>query len=52
VKARDDDRKIASAEDPTNAPDRDLRQEMVVRVLHGEFPILAHAHRADDMQTA
>ena len=52
VKARDYDRKAASAEDPSKAPDRDLRLESLVRVLHGEFPLLAHAHRADDIHTA
>jgi imidazolonepropionase-like amidohydrolase len=52
VKARDYDRKVASAEEPSKAPDRDLRLESLVRVLHGEFPLLAHAHRADDIHTA
>ena len=52
VKARDYDRKAASAEEPSKAPDRDLRLESLVRVLHGEFPLLAHAHRADDIHTA
>ena len=52
VKARDYDRKMTTAEDPSKAPDRDLRQESLVRVLRGEFPLLAHAHRADDIHTA
>ena len=52
VKARDYDRKMTTAEDPSKAPDRDLRQESLVRVLRGEFPLLAHAHRADDIYTA
>jgi imidazolonepropionase-like amidohydrolase len=52
VKARDYDRKMTTAEDPSKVPDRDLRHESLVRVLHGEFPLLAHAHRADDIHTA
>ena len=52
VKARDYDRRMTTAEDPSKAPDRDLRQESLVRVLRGEFPLLAHAHRADDIYTA
>jgi imidazolonepropionase-like amidohydrolase len=53
VKARDYDRKrTTSADDPSKAPDRDLRLDSLVRVLHGEIPLLAHAHRADDIHTA
>ena len=33
-------------------PDRDLRMEAIVRVLKGEMPLRAHAHRADDIMTA
>ncbi len=53
VKAQTYDRKVqAGTDDASKAPDRDLRQESLVRVLHGEFPLLAHAHRADDLLTA
>ncbi|NMA02908.1 MAG: amidohydrolase [Clostridia bacterium] len=32
--------------------DRDLKYENILRVLDGEIPIRAHAHRADDILTA
>ncbi|HBE06900.1 MAG TPA: amidohydrolase, partial [Firmicutes bacterium] len=38
--------------DPEKMPDRDLRMEAVIRVLKGEIPLRAHAHRADDILTA
>ncbi|MHB9093124.1 MAG: amidohydrolase [Eubacteriales bacterium] len=40
------------ARDPEKMPDRDLRMEILVRVLKGELPLRAHAHRADDIMTA
>lgn len=53
VKAQSYDRKVqAGIDDPAKAPERDLRHEAVARVLHGEIPLLAHAHRADDIHTA
>lgn len=39
-------------EDPDKEPDRDLKMESLVRVLKGEIPLRAHAHRADDIMTA
>jgi imidazolonepropionase-like amidohydrolase len=33
-------------------PDVDIRMEPLVRVLAGELPLRAHAHRADDIATA
>lgn len=33
-------------------PDFDLRMEPLVKVLAGEMPLRAHAHRADDIATA
>lgn len=32
-------------------PERDLKQEVVARVLTGEIPLRLHAHRADDIMT-
>ena len=53
VKAQEYARKLdAGVEDSSKSPDRDLRQESLVRVLRHEFPLLAHSHRADDMHTA
>lgn len=37
---------------PEKKPDRDLRLEAIARVLTGEVPLRAHAHRADDIMTA
>lgn len=39
-------------ENPEKAPELDLKQESLVRVLKGELPLIVHAHRADDMHTA
>ncbi|HPZ23198.1 MAG TPA: amidohydrolase family protein, partial [Bacillota bacterium] len=39
-------------EDEEKAPDRDLKLEVLVRVLKKEIPLRAHAHRADDITTA
>ena len=38
--------------DPDKAPDRDLKMEILVKVLNKEIPLRAHAHRADDIITA
>jgi len=52
-KARDYLRKQeAAAASPDKTPDRDLRLEMVCRVLRREIPLRVHAHRADDILTA
>lgn len=39
-------------DDPDKAPERDLKMEILVRVLKKEIPLRAHAHRADDITTA
>lgn len=41
-----------AASDPDKAPERDLKLEAIARVLRGEIPLRAHAHRADDIVTA
>src|SRR5690554_4328937 len=41
-----------TASDPDKAPERDLKLEAIARVLRGEIPLRAHAHRADDIVTA
>src|SRR5205814_7902487 len=33
-------------------PDRDLKMEALLSVLHGEIPVIARAERADDILTA
>ena len=38
--------------DPEKAPDRDLKMEILAKVLTREIPLRAHAHRADDIITA
>ncbi len=53
VKAQNYMRKLEhGAKDPEKMPDRDLKMEILVRVLTGELPLRAHAHRADDIMTA
>lgn len=42
----------AAKDDPSKAPERDLKMETLVRVLRREIPLRAHAHRADDIMTA
>lgn len=45
--------KLAKGEkEPDKAPERDLKMEILVRVLNKEIPLRAHAHRADDIITA
>lgn len=39
-------------DDPSKAPDFDLKMESLVKVLNKEIPLKAHAHRADDIFTA
>lgn len=41
-----------SKTDPDKAPERDLKMEVLVKVLKREMPVRAHAHRADDIMTA
>lgn len=38
--------------DPDKMPERDLKMEILVKVLNKELPLKAHAHRADDILTA
>lgn len=53
VKAQNYMKKLEEAEsNPDKAPERDLKMEMLVRVLRREIPLRAHAHRADDIMTA
>jgi imidazolonepropionase-like amidohydrolase len=53
VQAQNYLRKLELAEnDPSKAPDRDLKMETLVKVLKREIQIRAHAHRADDIVTA
>lgn len=53
VKAQNYMRKLEQGtRDPEKIPDRDLKMEVLVRVLKGELPLRAHAHRADDIMTA
>ena len=43
---------LKKKENGDKAPDFDLKQETLARVLNGELPLLVHAHRADDIRTA
>ncbi len=53
VKAQNYLAKLEKGEkDPDKAPERDLKMEILVRVLKRELPARAHAHRADDIMTA
>lgn len=47
-----DEKKRAAGEDPTKRPPLDVKLEALLPVLHGEVPLKAHAHRADDIFTA
>lgn len=44
--------KKENLEDPSKAPDYDLKMEALIPVLKKEIPLKAHAHRADDIFTA
>ncbi|HZJ56870.1 MAG TPA: amidohydrolase, partial [Clostridia bacterium] len=53
VKAQDYREKLEKGKaDPDKMPDRDLKMEILVKVLNKEIPLKAHAHRADDILTA
>jgi len=53
VKAQNYMKKLERGKEaPDKGPDRDLKMESLVRVLKGEIPLRAHAHRADDIMTA
>lgn len=45
-------KKELGKEDPSKMPDIDLKLEALEKVLRGEIPFRAHAHRADDIATA
>lgn len=52
-KAREYDEKLSAAgDDPLKKPAYDIKLEALLPVLHGEIPLKAHAHRADDLFTA
>src|SRR5690606_26477045 len=36
----------------SDKPDYDMKMEALLKVLNGEIPLKAHAHRADDILTA
>ncbi|NLJ80870.1 MAG: amidohydrolase [Firmicutes bacterium] len=53
VKAQNYRAKLKKGEkDPEQVPERDLKMEVLVRVLERKLPVRAHAHRADDIMTA
>ena len=50
-----EEKKTSGAKDPSGppqAPDRDLRMEALLPALKGTMPVLARAHRVDDILTA
>lgn len=53
VKAQNYQAKLEQAKnDPTKLVERDLKMDILLRVLNREIPVRAHAHRADDIMTA
>ena len=53
LKAREYDRKVlAAGSDESKLPDYDMKLEALRPVLHGELPLKAHAHQANDIFTA
>lgn len=55
LKAREYGRMLDEHErdrEKNNKPDYDMKMEALLRVLKGEIPVKAHAHRADDILTA
>jgi len=52
VKAQNYQNKVKMASKSEENFERDLKLELVVKVLQGEIPLRAHAHRADDIMTA
>jgi len=53
IKAQEYKKKLERGQkDPDKMPERDLKMEILVKVLNREIPIKAHAHRADDILTA
>ncbi|MBO5253600.1 MAG: amidohydrolase [Clostridia bacterium] len=53
MKAKEyDAKKQAAGEDTSKFPAFDMKMEALLPVVHGEVPLKAHAHRADDIFTA
>ncbi len=52
AKAKEYDTKKAAAEDESKLPALDFKLEALLPVLHGEVPLKAHAHQANDIFTA
>ncbi len=53
LKAREYDRKVLAADsDESKLPAYDMKLEALRPVLHGELPLKAHAHQANDIFTA
>ncbi|MGE5613254.1 MAG: amidohydrolase [Bacillota bacterium] len=55
IKAREYGRMLDEYErdkENNDKPDYDMKMEALLRVLKGEIPVKAHAHRADDILTA
>jgi len=53
IKAQEYKKKLEKGKkDPDKMPERDLKMEILVKVLDREIPVKAHAHRADDILTA
>lgn len=52
IQAQEYKRKLERGQkDPDKMPDRDLKMEILVKVLNREIPLKIHAHRADDILT-
>ena len=53
MKAKEyDAKKQAAGDDTAKLPALDMKLEALLPVIHGEVPLKAHAHRADDIFTA
>lgn len=53
IQAQEYKRKLEMGQkNPDKMPDRDLKMEILVKVLNREIPLKVHAHRADDILTA
>ena len=53
TKAAEYQQKLEKAvENPDKAPERNLQNEALAKVLAGEMPLYVHAHRGDDIVTA
>lgn len=53
MKANEYKRKLEDAgDDSSKRPDFDIKMEAMLKVMNGEMPLKAHAHRADDILTS